>query len=93
MRGFGAATAWAAALWVDRRRLRDGVDHVLRRERDGTGRAHPEACPDDVTVPGRQADTVQYDAKRAKLQKAVDAGSMTQDAFDKLDAELVRCLE
>ncbi|MBS1118364.1 MAG: hypothetical protein H6Q90_592 [Deltaproteobacteria bacterium] len=34
-----------------------------------------------------------YDKKRAKLQKALDDGSMTQDEFDTYDAELIRCLD
>ena len=34
-----------------------------------------------------------YDAKRAKLLKAVADGSMTQAEFESYDAELVRCLD
>jgi hypothetical protein len=35
----------------------------------------------------------QYDDKRAKLQRSLDAGEITQDEFDRFDAELLRCLE
>jgi hypothetical protein len=34
-----------------------------------------------------------YEAKRAKLLKAVSDGSMTQAEFESYDAELVRCLD
>jgi hypothetical protein len=44
-------------------------------------------CPD-----GRYSRE-RYDKKRAKLQQALDAGSMTQGEFDAYDAELVRCLD
>jgi hypothetical protein len=43
--------------------------------------------------PGGKLTRAQYDDKRKKLQRTVDAGDMSQDQFDRLDAEMLRCLE
>ncbi len=46
-----------------------------------------------TVCPQGKLTRAQYDQKRAKLQKAVNDGTMTQDEFNKFDAELVNCIQ
>ncbi|HTJ46897.1 MAG TPA: hypothetical protein VL463_32560 [Kofleriaceae bacterium] len=47
----------------------------------------PKLC-----TPG-QLSRAQYDAKIAELRRALEAGDLSQDEFDRYDAELVGCLK
>ena len=47
----------------------------------------PSRCP------GGLLSRKEYQSKRAKLEKALQAGALSQDEFDEYDAELVGCLE
>jgi hypothetical protein len=43
--------------------------------------------------PGGKLTRAQYDDKRAKLKKSLDAGELSIAEFDRFDGELLRCLE
>jgi len=65
---------------------------------EAEGHGQPEITQTVKLVSGRSCpegrfSRERYDAKRAKLLKAVADGSMTQAEFDSYDAELVRCLD
>ena len=43
--------------------------------------------------PGGKLTRAQYDEKRAKLKKTLAQGAITQEEFERLDGDLIRCLE
>jgi len=65
---------------------------------EAEGHGQPEITQTVKLVSGRSCpegrfSRDRYEAKRAKMLKAVADGSMTQAEFDSYDAELVRCLD
>ncbi len=72
------------------------VPLVVRVEKPGGGRLGVERGSIEVRMPTLCPDgritRAQYEAKRASLEAAVDSGTLTQEEFERYDAELVGCL-